>query len=133
MFTEGKEIEDGIRRDLTDVTPKPSHCQDLEMFIMGVQVSLCNKLIVGIGYCESQTIANEVFDPTEKCCICGGGEIMSQDLYDSIPEYELKCRDSNYRMVQSDPDYDVVDVKADVSKNGNVMVTSVTAIHKTNQ
>ena len=35
-------------------------------------------------------------------------------------------------MVQSDPNYDVVDVKADVSKNGNVMVTSVTAIHKTN-
>ena len=29
--------------------------------------------------------------------------------------------------------FDVVDVKADVSKNGNVMVTSVTAIHKTDQ
>ena len=36
-------------------------------------------------------------------------------------------------MVQSDPDFDVVDVKADVSQNGNVMVTSITAIHKTDQ
>ena len=96
---------------------------------MGVQVSVCNEMIVR-GNCESQYIANEVFEPTENCCICGGGETMSQDLYDSIPEYEFKCRDSNYRMVQSDPDYDVIDVKADVSKNGNVMVTSVSAVHK---
>ena len=36
-------------------------------------------------------------------------------------------------MVQSDPNFDVVDVKADVSKNGNVMVTSVAAIHNTDQ
>ena len=36
-------------------------------------------------------------------------------------------------MVQSDPNFDVVDVKADVSKNGNVIVTSVTAIHKDDQ
>ena len=32
-------------------------------------------------------------------------------------------------MVQSDPNYDVVDVKADVSENGNLMLTSVTAIN----
>ena len=36
-------------------------------------------------------------------------------------------------MVQSDPNFDVVDVKADVSKNGNVMVTSVSAIRKDDQ
>ena len=95
---------------------------------MGVQVSLCSKMIIQ-GTCEIQLVANEEFDPVEKCCICGGGEPMSQDLYDSIPEYEYRCRNSNYRMVQSDPNYDVVDVKADVSENGNVMVTSVTAIH----
>ena len=81
------------------------------------------------GTCESQLVANEVFDPAEKCCVCGGGESMSQDLYDSIPEYEFRCRNSNYRMVQSDPNFDVVDVKADVSENGNLMLTSVTAVN----
>ena len=32
-------------------------------------------------------------------------------------------------MVQSDPNFDVVDVKADVSENGNLMLTSVTAVN----
>ena len=107
---------------------KPSHCKDLDSEIMGVQVSLCSNVFLT---CESQIVAGEDFEPAEKCCFCGGGETMSQDTQDSIPEYEFKCRNSDYKMVQSDPNYDVVDVKADVSKNGNVMVTSVTAIHKT--
>ena len=34
-------------------------------------------------------------------------------------------------MVLSDPNFDVVDIKADVSSKGNVMLTSVTAVHKT--
>ena len=55
---------------------------------------------------------------------------MSQELEESIPDYEFKCRDSDYRMVLSDPDFDVVDIKSDVSTNGNLMLTAVTAVHK---
>ena len=55
---------------------------------------------------------------------------MSQELEDSIPDYEFKCRNSDYRMVQSDPNFDVVDIKADVSQQGNVIVTSITAVSK---
>ena len=55
---------------------------------------------------------------------------MSRDLYDSIPDYEFKCRDSDYRTVISDPNFDVIDVKADASVRGNLMVFAVTAIRK---
>ena len=54
---------------------------------------------------------------------------MSQELNDSIPEYDFSCRNSDYRMVQSDPTFNVVDVKADASAKGNIMLTAVTAWH----
>ena len=65
---------------------------------MGIEVSLCKRLLYEFT-CDSRTIANELFEPTVKCCLCGGGELMSYELEESIPDYEFKCRNSDYRMV----------------------------------
>ena len=62
--------------------------------------------------CNISQVYNSIFDPEVKCCLCGGGQEMSQELYQSIPENEFKCRTSDYRSVASDPNYNVIDVKA---------------------
>ena len=55
---------------------------------------------------------------------------MSQELQDSIPDYQFKCRNSDYRTVASDPNFDIVDIKADANTKGNLMMIAVTAIGK---
>ena len=55
---------------------------------------------------------------------------MSQELKDSITDYEFKCRDSDYRTVASDPNFDVVNIMADANTKGNLMMIAVTAIDK---
>ena len=81
--------------------------------------------------CHISSVYDEIFDPTEKCCICGGGEVMTQEVYDSIPENEFNCRTSDYRTVASDPNWDVTDVKADVNRESGLTLMALTAVQKT--
>ena len=55
---------------------------------------------------------------------------MSQEVYDSIPENEFNCRTSDYRTVASDPNYDVIDVKADVDRKSGLTLMALTVVPK---
>ena len=55
---------------------------------------------------------------------------MEYNLEQSIPDTEFTCRSSDYRVLASDPSFDVIDIKADYSQKGNLMLTAVTAISK---
>ena len=52
-------------------------------------------------------------------------------MYDSIPENEFNCRISDYRSVASDPNYDVIDLKADVDRESGLILMALTTVPKT--
>ena len=56
---------------------------------------------------------------------------MTQEVYDSIPENEFNCRTSDYRTVASDPNWDVINVKADVNRESGLTLMALTAVQKT--
>ena len=91
---------------------------------------MCNK--------GSQLSLDGYLKPNEMCCACGGG--VTPDDEDITPDDEDKnwfesgsiCRNSDYRTVASDPNFDVTSMQADVYERGYYMLMSVTARPKDN-
>ena len=54
-------------------------------------------------------------------------------LYESVHAADLICRPSDYRTIANDPDYDVVNVVADVGALGDNMLMAVNAEQKGTQ